>query len=157
MFKDIYFRDFQELKRNAFAIALWMDSNGLDDNWLEHYIAQYAPSSHVWQYEGVIKNYYQYQTSQITEENAVKEIEKIRQDYEDMEQMLEGTIGKIIPFHIAAKKAFKSENKRYGEVAFECPICLGDAYANRFQTPNNPAHKVAYRFWCNKCDFSVMN
>lgn len=66
-------------------------------------------------------------------------------------------IDDILKFMKAEDEAFKKAGIKYGEVEFTCPICGGKAWAARYRTSKNIAHKITVRGGCEGCGMRYMN
>lgn len=66
-------------------------------------------------------------------------------------------ISDAIIFMKVVNESFKKVGLEFGEVTFKCPICGGEAWAARYNTPGNISHKVTVRSYCKKCGCSMMN
>lgn len=67
------------------------------------------------------------------------------------------SINGVLNFIKAVDEAFKQDNIEFGQVSFNCPICGGEAWAMREDTPESIVHTITLRSKCEKCGFLVMN
>lgn len=149
---NIVFKDFDDLKKKAYSVALRWKKYNLNKQLLDDYIDQFAPCTEVWQYEDVINLYGQYLNGDLSKQDAADQIKKIEVKFNDDE--LHAKRG--FDFLIAMHKAL--ENAEFGKtVTFTCPTCKGEAQAVKYSSPDNPAHQETFRAECPHCGSKAMN
>lgn len=151
--KHLSIKDFNDLKQKAYIAAQEGIKANFGKEWKDEFIGGYSPSTVVRQYEKVIGAYKDYLLKLKTKEEAKKVIDDIEKKYDNFEEMLDKTFS----FMKAEEKAFSEQESEFGEVSFICPICGGKAWATRYHTPENIAHKVTVRSGCEKCGYRCMN
>ncbi|WP_282156005.1 hypothetical protein [Cytobacillus gottheilii] len=147
------FEDFDELKIAAYKVALIWKGFEFKANWLDGYLNKYANGSLASIYKNVILSYKLYLAGETTEEDGKKALEK----HEEKFNKLDGMLNNIFLFQDTMRKAFLERKMKFGSVSFVCPICGGEAYGSKIETPTNPAHKTTLRAGCQGCGFIVMN
>lgn len=146
-------KTFEEAKTMAFEAAKEGIACGFSAEWADKYVNHIPPGSMAWWYEDMIRAYADYLNGTKPKAELDRVISAIERKWSDTEDMLQN----IFKFRKAAEEAFKKQGIQFGEVEFACPICGGQAKAARYNTPENPAHRVTVREFCSGCGMTAMN
>lgn len=150
---DMNFLSYAEAKRMAYNAAIEGIKNEFSVKWANKYINNIPPESKFWWYEETIREYADYLNGVKTQDEANAAIDEIEKKWNDLNEMCIA----MFSFNMAASEAFKREGIEFGDVEFTCPNCGGKARAGRYNTPNNIAHKVTIREYCEGCGHTSMN
>lgn len=146
---------FEEIKRVSWKVVQIGAKLDFNKEWKKKYIENKFEFNSLLQeaYMGCVQIYIDYIKQIKNKEDCIKELQLIENEYTKKMEILK----RAFLTKLEVNNAFKKARLVFGEVTFTCPICGGTAHASRIATPDNLAHSVSERGYCEKCGQRWMN
>lgn len=151
------FENFESLKLEAFNVANAGHKFKHSKYWFETYMKQHKTINNSSHFEKAFDIYNRYLLNEISDEQGEELIEEVEELYYGKDTEVDSLLNRMFAFANAVNKSFEKAGLSFGTVEFECPICKGQAYAQRLNTPENLSHKVTVRQGCKDCGYRMMN